>query len=517
MGRVGKSKLKPMAKVIIFVLIVGVLWFALSKLNESGALKSIIPQNKGPVATTASPIAGVKPINVGVVTWGGYAGGEYFNGGFQASTNSRYYKEYGILVNFVVLDDYTASREAWKAGAVDLLWSTADSYCVETPDMPYDPRIVFQADWSRGGDAIVVREGIDSVADLKGKTIAVAFGTPSETFLLWLLDAAGMNSSDVKIVEEASAVDAAKVFKAEKVDCAVVWSPDDADCVNTVKGSKVLKSSRDAAHIIADVFYAKEEWATAHKADLTKLIEGWLKGAGEINTSTEAKNEAAKILSAGLNEDVPTCLQAINNTRLVTYGDNVNFFDLHKNFNGVTGETLYSKMSDIYTSIGLIKKPVPVWRNVIDVSALRDVNLEGVSGQDAEGEKVFTAVNSETGKNLKAFASKPVSISFESGSATLSDEAKHVIRTTFVPDAQMFSGSRIRVIGNTDNTGDPSYNRVLSFQRAQAAIDYMVSQYGFNRNRFIAIGNGPDKPVADNDSEEGRAKNRRTDFQLLNK
>ena len=98
-----------------------------------------------------------------MVTWGGYAGGQYFNGGFEASEDSRYFKEYGIKVEFVVIDDYNSSRDAFKAGAIQVLWTTVDSFPTEVANMrDLDPKIIFQADWSRGGDALVVRRGISA-------------------------------------------------------------------------------------------------------------------------------------------------------------------------------------------------------------------------------------------------------------------------------------------------------------------------------------------------------------------
>ncbi|GAB1396309.1 hypothetical protein MASR1M65_10860 [Saprospiraceae bacterium] len=45
-------------------------------------------------------------------TWGGYVPGLYFNEGAQASTNSRFYKDYGIKVEFKLIDDFDASRNA---------------------------------------------------------------------------------------------------------------------------------------------------------------------------------------------------------------------------------------------------------------------------------------------------------------------------------------------------------------------------------------------------------------------
>ncbi len=52
----------------------------------------------------------------------------------------------------------------------------------------------------------------------------------------------------------------------------------------------------------------------------------------------------------------------------------------------------------------------------------------------------------------------------------------------------------------------------------KAVADYFVKTYGMDRNRFIVVGNGPDKPVAgceSNSTESCRAKNRRTEFQLI--
>jgi NitT/TauT family transport system substrate-binding protein len=63
--------------------------------------------------------------------------------------------------------------------------------------------------------------------------------------------------------------------------------------------------------------------------------------------------------------------------------------------------------------------------------------------------------------------------------------------------------------------GNPSSNKSLSEKRAQAVADYLIRNHGFDPNRITVIGNGQDKPVAENTTEEGRKKNRRTDFELI--
>jgi len=58
-------------------------------------------------------------------------------------------------------------------------------------------------------------------------------------------------------------------------------------------------------------------------------------------------------------------------------------------------------------------------------------------------------------------------------------------------------------------------NKSLSLKRARAVASYLAREHGFDPNKFVVVGNGPDKPVAENTTEQGRSKNRRTDFELI--
>jgi len=84
-----------------------------------------------------------------------------------------------------------------------------------------------------------------------------------------------------------------------------------------------------------------------------------------------------------------------------------------------------------------------------------------------------------------------------------------------VPYANAFSNARIRIEGNTDTDGSRASNIALSKKRARAVADYLIKEYNMPANRFVVVGNGPDKPVASNDSAAGKSKNRRTDFELV--
>ena len=513
------SKLTGFSKFLITLLIVGGLGYALYYFANNTEMGKKLGGENGNTKTTSkngnrSSSGDDDVIKVGVVTWGGYAGGQYFNEGFKANKNSRFYKDYGFEVEFKVLDDFVASREAWKAGEVDLLWATVDAFPTEVEQLKeYEPQILFQADWSRGGDAVVVRRGINSVKDLKGKKVAVALMTPSHTFLLWLLEAGNLKPGDVEVVEAPNAIDAAGYFKAGKVDAAVVWSPDDEDCVKSVKGAKILKNTRTATHIIADVFYGKKEWIEDNKDRLKDFVEGWMKGAAEINSDEVAKRKAAKILADGLQMPEDFCYNAIENVRLCTYGDNANFFNINGDYTGVKGEDLYNKMAKVYGKLGYAGQNVPNWRLVTNPSIVRSLNMTGTNNE-GEAKATFTKPTKKD-ETAPVFSSKPVTISFASGSSTLDENAKRIIDIEFVDIAKAFGNARIRIEGNTDNVGNYQMNKALSLKRAQAVRDYLVREHEMQANRFVVVGNGPDKPVGDNKTAAGKAKNRRTEFQML--
>ena len=73
---------------------------------------------------------------------------------------------------------------------------------------------------------------------------------------------------------------------------------------------------------------------------------------------------------------------------------------------------------------------------------------------------------------------------------------------------------KIEIAGHTDNKGDKKYNQSLSQKRAESVVSYLV-QKGIVAPRLIAKGYGDTVPIAPNDIEENKAKNRRTELKVL--
>jgi outer membrane protein OmpA-like peptidoglycan-associated protein len=96
---------------------------------------------------------------------------------------------------------------------------------------------------------------------------------------------------------------------------------------------------------------------------------------------------------------------------------------------------------------------------------------------------------------------------FDSGKATL--RAESFPRLDSVVEYMLHKKSaRIEISGHSDNLGNPKTNKALAEKRAQACRDYLISK-GIDGSRVVAVGYGDERPIASNDTEEGRQKNRR--------
>ena len=103
-------------------------------------------------------------------------------------------------------------------------------------------------------------------------------------------------------------------------------------------------------------------------------------------------------------------------------------------------------------------------------------------------------------------------VMFAFNSADLTTGSQQRLQS-LLPRLNELGVSRIRVVGHTDNVGSASYNQALSERRAASVAEYLISQ-GMAPQKVTSEGRGASEPVAENDTEEGRAHNRRVDLHL---
>lgn len=119
---------------------------------------------------------------------------------------------------------------------------------------------------------------------------------------------------------------------------------------------------------------------------------------------------------------------------------------------------------------------------------------------------------SAMGKSIKETGKVALyGIYFDTGKAEVKPESKPALEE-IAKLLKSDAGLKLYVVGHTDNTGVFDANMKLSQDRATAVVNALVSSYGIPVSRLKACGDGPTAPVASNDTEEGRALNRRVEL-----
>jgi OOP family OmpA-OmpF porin len=103
-------------------------------------------------------------------------------------------------------------------------------------------------------------------------------------------------------------------------------------------------------------------------------------------------------------------------------------------------------------------------------------------------------------------------VEFESGQAVLTPAGKVILDEMGAAMLKM-KGQKVEIIGHTDNLGLRASNQNLSQARAEVVRNYLAGK-GVPADSLIASGQGPDRPIASNDTVEGRARNRRIEFRM---
>jgi len=107
-------------------------------------------------------------------------------------------------------------------------------------------------------------------------------------------------------------------------------------------------------------------------------------------------------------------------------------------------------------------------------------------------------------------------VQFDTGKATIKPASNDLLNEVAQVLLQHPEMVRIEVQGHTDNRGSAALNKKLSQARADAVKKALV-QRGVSAERLVTKGYGPDKPIDENGTEEGRQKNRRVQFMILDK
>src|SRR6476620_3991105 len=270
-----------------------------------------------------------RTVRFAINVWAGWAPIIYANNGFKPGKVWKTPGGKDFKVELTLIDDPVAMRDAYAAGNLHGGWATLDMIPLFLEGLRKDsrvmPRIYQQVDWSNGGDGIVVRDAIKTMSDLRGKTIVLAQNSPSHYFVLNALINAGVQPAEVTFKFTQDAFQAAAAFNGDKSISGVVsWAPDIYN-LEKVKGNNVLVTTSTANKLIADVWFARADFAK----DNADVMEGIARGIFDAMVdlkSQDAKQKVAKLMAAGYSIPESDALGMLGDAHSTNYAENRDFF-----------------------------------------------------------------------------------------------------------------------------------------------------------------------------------------------
>ena len=191
---------------------------------------------------------------------------------WQVAEEAGIFKKAGVDVELVWFEGYLDSINALAAGQLDANSQTLNDTLASVA-AGSDQRIVLVNDNSTGNDQIIVRSGINSIADLKGKKIGIEAGVVDHFLLALGLRQAGLALSDVEIVNLETGA-AAAAFAAGQLDAVGAFAPFTTQALKR-DGSKALFTSKDFPGSIPDHLVVSGDLVEKRPGDVQKLINAW--------------------------------------------------------------------------------------------------------------------------------------------------------------------------------------------------------------------------------------------------
>ena len=240
------------------------------------------------------------PTQVPIITWGGDIATILANGNAGKTGANSLFAKQGLKFNLVREDIFPHQVQAYLEGKSPYLRGTMGMINmaaeVASKDVRTKPVIIYQMTWSSGGDALVVKGGIHAVKDLRGKTIALQAYGPHVAYMTKILAGGGLTPRDVKIrwLPDLTGTDNSPMAALQQpdVDAVFVIIPDaivltsggtvGTGAEDSIKGARILLSTKTANRIIADVYAVRSDYLQKHKADVEKFVHGLLLAEQEL-------------------------------------------------------------------------------------------------------------------------------------------------------------------------------------------------------------------------------------------
>lgn len=516
----------------------------------------------------------LKPVKSGVlkvptITWPGDVATVF-------TETDGIFKQEGLNVQLFCENDFAKQVKGVLEGETPLLRGTmgmvnaaAETFAKQGTELV----VIYQLTWSTGGDVLVVRPGINSLTDLKGKAIALQLYGPHMDYMTTVLRKAGLKPTDVKAkwMKELSIptydthgklLDPRSAFESSpQLDAAMVISPDanaltsggrGTGAEGSVKGAKALFSSKSANRVISDVYAVRADYFKANRGQIEKFVHALMLGQEKFanmmanKSANQAKYKQLLTKSAELLFGSPQAVgdveASLGDCEWVGLAGNVSFFTGAGTLRSFG--TLKDEIQSSFVDIGLMDAKAPLqtanWDYNKLSSGLKNAKQVAIARPAFDTEKTQKAVEREISTELPKWQQEGSLYQFEiyfapRQAAFSTSEYKDAFKKA-LELSQTLGGTLIVIEGhnapdalNKARAEGQSATQIglieqaaknLSYQRAMAVrkayLDYCKERgVKIDESQFVPVGMGTKSPkfaVPKNENEWNS--NRRVVFRV---
>ena len=483
-----------------------------------------------------TPLGKPRVVKFAVNVWAGWAPIVWANQGAKAGKVWKDGKGGEFQVELQLADDPVAMGNL-VANGTHIGWGTVDMLPLIIERLKKDPRtmprVYQQVDWSNGGDGIVSRNSIKEIADLRGKTVVLAQNSPSHFFLLMMLQNGGVNPSEVKMKFTKDAFQAAQAYNQNPdIAACVSWAPDIYTLTDNPKsGNKLLVTTGTANKLIADVWFARADFARDNPEIIEGLVRGILDAETELNGSDQNKAKVGEMLDKFYNLPGGTGVKMLGDAHWTNYAENKDFFLVANN--PTNFQRTYEAAVSMYKKLRVVDQDVE-FDKIMDFSVIKKLGAEPKYADSKNTyEFNFTPKNVKDINVESTIVTKTVTINFfpnsfdifkkvpaQAGGGDVYYDGKVEYTVEEIAKlAGQFGAARIVISGHTDSsmkgTADEQLVKDLSENRARAVKEGLLKKFPkLNPDQITTVGYGWSKP-ADAADPDNHSKNRRVEIRVV--